>query len=266
MTSRPVERKVQVPTRLPMGMAGLGALHQALLSLAEAHNYHDDALNKAFKGGISNANNSLSKLKTVRVQMPADAPFILFDMNGGSGWVNYGAGFYEAAYLMEPGGHVSMRGLVNGGTPDYVSDGLLGTLPTGYAPGQQIGFASEGGNGAYAIARVSAAGEVIFAYSASGSPYLFLEPLHWIAPNAAPPHPFVGATWPMVIHHGFTKCKGLLVEGCRRSGSAPSGTVGAPVADWEDIGGGKLRINGMWGLQWGSAYDVRLRLSAEDDD
>jgi hypothetical protein len=262
-----VERKVVVPQLVPSGgrqiAPEVSQLHQAVMQLAEAHNHHDDQLNRALRGGTSAENNARVKYKKLRIAMPSDAPYLPLTLNSGDGWINYGAGFYDAAYLMEPGGRVTNRGLVAGGVPDYGATGRVGTLPIGYAPGHEIGGASEGGNGAYGLWRVNPSGEIFFAFSASGGPYLFLNDLSWIAPNAARPHAFTGGTWPVVIQHGLPDaCTGLDVVACRYA-DGPSGTAGAPVADWEDLGDGRIRLNGLWGLQWGAVYNVTVRLSAE---
>lgn len=267
MTTRSIERKVIVPRlAVPTGRQvspEVSQLHEVLTKLAEAHNHHDDQLNRSMRGGTSSENNALVKYRKLRIAMPSDAPYLPLTLNVADGWAWYGAGFYVPQYLMEPGGRVTNRGLVTGGVPGYAGAGRIGTLPVGYAPGQEIGGQSEGGNGAYGIWRVNASGEIYFAFSASGAPYLFLETLSWIAPNAARPHPFTGGTWPVVVQHGLPDaCTGLDVVACRYAES-PSGTAGAPVVDWEDLGDGRLRLNGVWGLQWGAVYNLTVRLSAE---
>jgi hypothetical protein len=267
MTANFTDRRIAVP-RLAVPQGADAKLQQfaktvqdAHASLVEQHNRRDDDLRQALRGGISAANSDNVKYKTLRVAIPEDPPFINLTLV--APWANYGAGFYSAGVLMEPGGHVSTRGLVTGGVPNYVT-GLMTTLGAGYAPGQEIGFASEGGNGAYALGRVHTDGGIYFAFSAAVDPYIFLEPFRWVAPNAARPHPFTGGNWPVVVQHDLDRCTVLDVVGCRPA-SDVSGTAGAPIVDWEDIGGGKIRINGVWGLQWGTVYNLRLRLSQEED-
>lgn len=71
-------------------------------------------------------------------------------------WVNFGAGFTDAAYFKDPNGFVHLRGLVKNGTGIPT---VIFTLPLGYRPGQDSIFAVLSNN---ALGRVNvlASGDV----------------------------------------------------------------------------------------------------------
>ncbi len=205
--------------------------------------------------------NTQTAIKTLRVAMPAEAPWKAATLT--SPTVNYGSGLPDAAYLMEPGGKVSLRGLVKSTVPDLAT-GIITTLPTGYGPSNELGFCAADANGTdVAFIRVHIGGVVVLYADAAATSATFLDCIQYLATNAAAPHVFTGAAWPMTVTHGLSKCTGLNVISCRPvSGSGPAGS---PYVDWQDQGNGSVKIYGVWGLQWGSVYDVRVQMTSKED-
>jgi hypothetical protein len=259
MTVKAIERKVQMPevdlSQKKVTSETVSQLHETVRALVEAHNYHDDTLNLALRGGISVANNSRQKIVSVTVQMPSDAPWKAMTLAGT--WAKSGT-LQGAQYLMEPGGRVSTRGCVAGGGAGHVGD-----LPLGYAPPADTYVP--------AAATVDTTGRMLVTGGAiapvltlSGVAGIYSLHASWLAsPNAAAPHPFL-APWPIIVQHGFNACLGLVVESCREETQNARTTCGAEVVDWDDRGDGTLRIKGVWGLAWGKKYTMRLRLNAEE--
>lgn len=266
MTIKGLETKVQLEkVTLRQGSLDGNDLRSAIVKLssnleklASAHNKQDDTLTRALRGGISSANNERVLYKTLDIIMPPDAPW-LSPSSLDNSFANVGGTYPPFAYLMEPGGHAQIRGRVDTGT----SGTVLKRLPAGYAPPYDMRFAVES-SGVHGSVIVNQAGDVIPAGALLTDWHLVA---HWIAApagGAAMPHAFP-APWPIVVNHGWSKCLGLTVESCLESTSGVRTLAGAPVADWEDIGSGQLRLNGVWGLQWGKAYRIRVRLSAEEE-
>lgn len=251
---KPVERKVMVPAVLPK-VGGLSVLHEAVKRIAEAHNHHDDMVNSALRGGVSAENNGLIVFVEVTVQMPAEAPWIPFNLQ--NSWAAVG-GIDTPGYLMEPGGKVWMRGEVSGGT----SNTALALKIPGYGPTVKIAYAA--GLDVLAEVRIFANG-LITPIFASGAPRVSLSH-SWIASPAsaalAAPHPFP-APWPIIIQHGLKQCTGLEVLATSEISQNAKGPAPHGVPAWQDIGNGQLRLDGLWGLQWGKKYLVTMRLSAE---
>ncbi len=226
-------------------------------AIIESHNKNADALKDVVSNGIPVANQALQDYRSILVQMPSDAPFVFAENVGGD---SLGAGFYDAAYLMEPGGHLTLRGsrlMYNDGDPIF-------TLPTGYRPAGDLAFICDSVDGV-SFLRVSTAGVVSLLSSTGTTKYAFLECIRFVVPSAAAPHRFLNSGWPLVLNHGFNKpVTGLHVVGCRAKNVVGFEAAGAPYVDWEDLGDGSLKIHAVWGLQWGKVYDVRVLLSAED--
>lgn len=261
MTIKGLETKVQLEkVTLRQGSLDGNDLRSAIVKLssnleklASAHNKQDDTLTRALRGGISSANNERVQYKTLDIVLPPDAPWTTPAALEGT-WTNTGGTYPPFQYLMEPGGHASMRGRVEGSAGGTKLFGFS----TGYASPYDLRTAIEAGGPGSVI--VYQNGDV---YPIGGGP-TFDVIAHWIAAPAAMPHAFP-APWPIVVNHGWSKCLGLTVESCLESTSGVRTLAGAPVADWEDIGSGQLRLNGVWGLQWGKAYRIRVRLSAEEE-
>jgi hypothetical protein len=98
-----------------------------------------------------------------------------------NGWTNFGAGYPWASYMKDALGYVHLRGLIASGTLD--SSKPFFTLPPGFRPGMQCGFASFTSNGAANQAQridVTAAG-LIYTYTqqelTGTAGWLFLDPV-----------------------------------------------------------------------------------------
>lgn len=258
MTSKFPEQKVRLesvrvggesPSELKAAVARIAG---DLKRLGDAHDKHDDQMSSALRGGLSIENNAKMKLKNVRIELPADAPWLPLTLAGT--WAQ-AVSFQAPEYLMEPGGKVSTRGDVDSGSAGHVAD-----LPEGYGPASDTHFPAGADTDTTSFLLVIP-GTPTGLYL-SGSTGLYSLSASWLAKNAAMPHAFA-APWPVIVDHGLAKCEGLVCEGCIEETSGVRTTTGVPLIDWEDIGGGQLRLNGVWGLQWGKRYKLRLRLSAE---
>jgi hypothetical protein len=248
--TKATERKVVIPSLPEKG--GLSVLHRAVQQLAEAHNHHDDTLNSALRGGMSSLNNNLVKYVDLTVQAPAEAPFVAMTLI--NSWANV-AGYDTTGVLMMPGGLVIARGAVNTGAP---GDAAF-NLPTGFSPLVSIAYAA-GMNGAGYV-RVQSG-----TLTPNGAASAYALSNSWLAAPAASPTPFSqnGAPgWPLRVQHGFSQCTGLDVVACQELSRNTKGSAPLPTPAWQDVGNGQLRLDGLWGLQWGKKYQVRLRMTAE---
>jgi hypothetical protein len=85
-------------------------------------------------------------------------------------WVNFDAATYHAASFMRDAlGFVHVRGLVKTGTVGTTTP--IFTLPAGYRPTRQVGFATSS-NGAFGALIVKADGSVCVAVGSSTNCYL----------------------------------------------------------------------------------------------
>lgn len=256
------ERKVTVPTIQGLKPAqAISALHDSLVSLASASNYHDDTLTKALRGGISSGNNSRLKYVDVNVTMPPEAPWLLATLI--NSWAPI-SGRDPCAFLMEPGGRASLR--MEAGGSSATSGLAATTLPEGYRPPTALewltgnsGMLIDGSNGHVNLTRSSTAVTVAFGT------------VSWFASPAAGPHPFSinGATWPMKVRHGLgpkgvDQCLNCDPVACVDVTQNAKMQAPLPQLVWQDVGNGQLRLDGTWGLAWGRKYLVRLRCSSEE--
>lgn len=248
---RPVERKVVVPALPEKG--GLSVLHQAVVRMAEAHNHHDDMINGALRGGTSASNNSLLKFLELTVQMPAEAPWQAFTPQ--HSFANQ-AGYVVAAYVIVPGGQAWMRGVVKGGASTGIIYSNTDLAPV-LTSGALLSFAA-GLDGAAEL-RIDNFGVISAVFT--GTPKVTLAHT-WLLASGAAPTTF-GAPWPIVVKHGFSQCAGLSVDACQELSQNAKGAAPLPMPAWQDVGNGQLRLDGLWGLQWGKKYNVRLRMTAE---
>lgn len=53
-----------------------------------------------------------------------------------NGWVNYGAGYYDASYVKDAAGYVHLRGAIKSGSGGTVAF----SLPAGYRPSSAVAF------------------------------------------------------------------------------------------------------------------------------
>lgn len=217
--------------------------------LLEQHNKRDDDLKEL-------ARDAHVAEKELTITLPADAPWVNATLV--NSWANSGGIYAPLQYLMEPGGHASLRGRVTTGTSGTKAAGL----PSGYAPAYDHVFAINN-NSAYGLVRVAQNGDVTVT-GASATTWDVVA--SWLAaPSAgsAAPHRFSASTWPIIVDHGLSQCVSCVVVSAIELTSSARGGAGAPVLDWEDIGSGKLRLNGVWGLQWGRRFRLRVRMAEE---
>lgn len=112
---------------------------------------------------------------------------------------------------------------------------------------------------------IATSGALVF-IAGGNAASLVLDELRWYAVGpAAPPHQFTGGAWPLRIQTDFEKIRTIIPLGCRLlDQGAQNGGQGTPWVDWQDVGDGTVRVNGVWGLQWGRKYELLLYLSPED--
>lgn len=235
--------------------ASLEQLHSDVEQLGVAHNKNDEQLVTALR---SDVRSDRVRYRDVTVDMPPDAPWL--DVTFGGSWSNL-FGYQSAQYLMEPGGRASTRGMVTIGNQVTVTQ-----LPAGYGgPAEQyVGLVHADGT----VLSVTSAGAIKLLDPGSAWAGNYPIQATWLAtPKTsgaiANPHSFP-SPWPVLVSHPWNKCLGLDVVGCIEATANARGLTGAAVVDWEDVGGGQLRLNAVWGLQWGKRYTIRLRLNAEE--
>lgn len=260
MTLKSAERtvslqKLEAPSKADPGMKQFAAqVNAALQTLAEQHNRNDDQLQQFVRGGASAENNSRIVYRDLEVMMPKDAPWL--DITFSGTWANVSS-YQPAQYLMKPGGEAEMRGYIEaGGAAQFT------VLPSGYAPPNDSVWPITAPDLAPML--ISSSGVCAILSGAFGSSYSINS--RWIASpidaETAMPHPFVAGGWPIIVRHGFDKALGCELVAARATTNI-SGPNGTGQLDWEDIGNGQLRLNGVWGLQWGRRYNMRLRINAE---
>jgi hypothetical protein len=145
---------------------------------------------------------------------------------------------------------------------------ILGTMPANYWPVQAYVFPGKSGDTGSqvpALFSLTTAGVLAYVGGTATADLVGLDGLQWHATAAAAPHQFDEPNWPLRVRHGFDKCNGLVVLGYRLQGQKGNDVGGGtPHVDWQDLGDGSLRINGVWGLQWSSRYDLKLYLTPEE--
>lgn len=233
----------------------------ALGRLVDAHNQSQTELKQALGGGLGTVENTVADLKTIRVAMPAP-PFKDFTLI--APWLADTARSRPTpGYIIMPGGLVRLRGAVSTGTPAYGASGEFATLPFGAYPDGLLTFAVDGGDYGHGLLEVDTDGKLRCVYSMAAVVRCDLSPVSFLAAPAAQPHAFVGSGWPLIVNHGFARCRQAEIVDFSDKDRVAGAAQGAPVLDWRDRGDGSLAIDGIWGLQWNRAYDVRLRLSPE---
>lgn len=207
------------------------------------------------------AANFPATVKEVRVTMPSAAPWREVGSTGNpafeNSWVNYDTTYNSAAFLMEPGGLVRLKGLVKNGSGATVT---IFTLPTGYRPPRYNRFAATA-NSVFAALDVATTGTVAFLVGSTVN--ASLDGTWFCAATPADPDAFTSTGWPFMVAHGLPKCTGLVVLACLKSGLKRSQSIGAPYVDWEDAGDGRVRIKSIWGLAWGASFTLRLLMLSE---
>lgn len=251
-------------------------VQKALEAIVSALNGQSDEIAK-LNGSVTLASSTPGFIKAISFQMPSAPPYKTLTVE--SAWVS------AASILMSPGGRASLHGLasVDGpiigppttATPSSTGAGtaLISSLPAGHLPAV--------GTELRMHRAVNAAGVNIWGLVGLGSVGLYIadsdgsvgvtavqfDGIEWFAGLngvCAAPYQFVGAGWPIMVQHDFPKCRGLVVLGCTLVGQSGANVgQGTPHVDWQDAGAGRLRINGIWGLQWGSKYQMLLYLSPE---
>lgn len=130
------------------GDRGGGSLHA--LATSSAHGFQsstDKAKQDATTGTYTSAN-ATTLAATIIPAYTAVASF-------SDSWVNYGAGYPEAGYLLDRSGFVWLIGLVKSGT----IAGTVFTLPEGYRPVGTLHFPCVS-NGAFGLLAANASGTV----------------------------------------------------------------------------------------------------------
>jgi len=136
--------------------------------------------NTLIKSAEVNANFDELKAKTDYLSAP-DTSWKYIGATGqpafSNSWVNYEtseSSFYAAAFYKDALGFVHLRGIVKNGTVNTA----MFTLPTGYRPLRQIGFAVNSNN-SFGNYRIASNGQ---AYLESGSNvFVFLDNIHFKA-------------------------------------------------------------------------------------
>lgn len=258
MTVRASDQKVRIAERSITPKSNLVSELQDIANdlkrVGDAHDKHDDTIGSALRGGISSANNKLVLIKLVTVEMPTDAPWV--DCALEPPWVNSGGSYPPLQYVIFPSALVMLRGRVEGG----VSGTIVSAIDEACTRYDQRFAANSAG--LFGNLDVFQSGAIVAVMPGATIDLLG----SWVAVSpGGRPSLFPAPHWPVIINHGWEKCLGLVVEGCFEEISGARASYGAPVADWEDIGSGQLRLNGVWGLSWGRRYTLRLRLSAEKE-
>ncbi len=229
----------------------------AMAKIVEAHNENAAVLQALVDNNTLGRQTERTAIKIVQAKMPADAPWVLLDLIAPA--ANAGGGNYAAAYLVEPGGRVSFRGTVNGFTPSVA----IATLPATLSTGKLRRFVCDSEDGV-TLVRVAVDQTLVATFSTGTVPDADLSPITFVSDLAGSPNRFVAPGWPLILKHGLPRVLGLHVTGAQEVRGVGINAVGAPYVDWDDPGGGIVRIHAIWGLQWGKTYDVRVVLSAEE--
>lgn len=261
--------RAKAPTPIDLKEKGAaGSIDEALRNVTSALNSHDDEIKK-LNGGLTLGQNTVGIVKLLSFKMPDDppwktSPFALHaDMITGSP---------SAEALMEPGGLVRLRGAAISNPAGTHPAGLIAgspilTMGAGYRPVQTMGLPNFSLAGAAATPNGVSLNTAGLFNNGLACTTVFLDGLQWYATAAAPPHQFDEPNWPLRVQHGLDRARGLVVMGFRLSGQAGQNVgMGTPHVDWQDIGDGALRINGVWGLQWGQKYDLRVYISPEEEE
>jgi len=257
--------RAKAPAPIDPWKQGGEDINKALQNVTSVLNAHDDELKK-LNGGLTLGQNTSGIVKNLTFKMPDDPPWKTSPLTIDGDMLAGGE------VLMEPGGLVRLRGSMTSNPAGTHPAGLIAgsailTLASGYRPIQATGLPAFALNGAPFAAggvTISTAGLI---NNAAACTTIYLDGLQWYATAAAPPHQFDEAPWPLRVKHDFPRCHGLVVLGYRLQGQAGQNVgAGAPVVDWQDLGDGNLRINGVWGLQWGQRYDLRLYLTPEKEE
>ncbi len=212
--------------------------------------------------GLTFAENFLCTIRTVRLAMPSEAPWVAIGPSDfANSWTNFGSGFRPAAYQIGPAGRVRLRG--------FVSSGVIGstmfTLPVGYRPSAVEPFGCPSNAGAPATVvpgflEVRTNGTVV--PTIGNNTWFSLGGVEFDAVGpAAPPTAFTWTDTPFVAH-GLPSVAGVLPIGCKMKDATPGQSNGAFTIDWEDVGDGRIKIKSAWGLQWGQVYFVNLLIFA----
>jgi len=211
-----------------------------------------------FSAQVSSFSASVPALRLGEARIVPPAP--AWHEVGGSGepafessWVNYSSDYDSAAFRMEPGGLVRLKGTVKNGT----TNAAIFTLPAGYRPSKIRRFVSQS-NALHAAIEVDSAG-VVRQQNATSSADLYLDGISFYATSPAAP-----ATWAAAdqigVQHGFGRCVAAVPVACSMVDETPSEAVPLPVIDWDDLGDGTLRIRACFGLQPARTYNIKLLL------
>lgn len=226
--------------------------------LIQAVNRSSDAVS-ALDGGLSLSKNFNGELRKLDFVMPAEPPFTPFVTNSGGGhsWTA-ASGYSVASSMMLPGGIVVLRGAVLG-VAMIINFGIT-TLPEGQTPAGTIDFPVATGTAA-AVVRIAGGGVLTYLWGPTGTPTVSLDTVRFHASPAGPPSQFTGSNWPILLKHDLGRVAGLIPLGCALT-SRPASNVGQglPYLDWQDVGDGRVRLNGAWGLQWGARYTMQVLL------
>lgn len=256
----------------PAPVKKLEDIDAALRAVTSVLNSHDEEIGK-LNGGLTLGSNTVGIVKTLSFKMPDDPPWK--PVIPSASWSL--APSEPADYLMEPQGLVRLRGglVPAAGTinPNPAGGGTatLTTMPAGYRPIRSTalpGISLAGAALQWAVHGITTAGVVNYLAGIAAATAVGFDGMQWYATQAAPPHQFDEAGWPLIVKHGFDKpCTGLVVLGFRLQGQTGQNVgAGTPEVDWQDLGDGSLRINGVWGLQWSQRYDLRLYLTPENEE
>jgi hypothetical protein len=229
--------------------------------LVSALNQFIGGTHTALSKQLSFGDNFPATVKEVRVTMPSAPPWREVGTTGNpafeNSWVNYDTTYNSAAFLMEPGGFVRIKGFVKNGA---LSTDIIFTLPVGYRPPRNFRFATAQAAG-FGMLDVLSTGTVACIVGSTVNESI--DSASFYATTPANPDAFTSAGWPLMVAHDLTECTGLVVLACTQSGLKRAQSIGAPYVDWEDAGDGRVRIRSVWGLAWGASFTLRLLMLSE---
>lgn len=243
-------------------------IQRALAEVVSAVNGQSDEIGK-LNGGLALGKATPGVLKKISFLMPEE-PWL-----ADRGFTIDAALNHTLQCMMLPGGEVVWNGTIFPKVGTIAVGANLLTVDAGYRPRRQRAipvYALVGGVFVPAVVLLSAGGVLTYSGGPGAASLFTLDALRYHAFPAAPPHQFTarsttgsGGEWPLIVRHGLSACRGLWVLRVTEvEQTAQNVGIGAPVVDWVDVGDGTLRINGIWGLQWGRRYSMSLYLTPEE--
>jgi hypothetical protein len=252
--------KIAKPKKISMEALGSDAPEWAKV-IVEAY-ITLEPLTQALQNQLTFADNLKASIKTVTVLVPEPtwtAPTLV------NSWADIGGADLPTGYRMEPGGWVTLRGRVGGGT---VANSFF-YLPTGYIPAQHyhiINLSEDGGgNRCPYHMNISTNGQVT-PYQVGAAFYnnYVVINARYQATTPAAPTAFTGRDWPIVLKTGFTgKVQSVQLLGAEDMATSQTTTVSSMSLDWRDDGNGSVRILSAYGLQPQRTYKMSFLILGE---